>query len=66
VADIAYDSTYAYEGLLTYYGAIPGETPVLKVEIDLTSTFLITGTLFGVKANNSPTCASAQLTDQKY
>ena len=41
MADIAYDSTYAYEGLLTYWGAIPGEEPVLKVEIDLTSTYFI-------------------------
>ena len=41
MADIAYDSTYAYDGLLTYWGAIPGEEPVLKVEIDLTSTYFI-------------------------
>ena len=41
MADIAYDSTYAYDGLLTYWGAIPGEEPVLKVDIDLTSTYFI-------------------------
>lgn len=36
---VLYDSTYTYNGELTYYGATNADKPVVKVEMDLSSTY---------------------------